>query len=170
MAANPTTPMHDHDPNPPAQRRSKTRWVWPAAIVLVLLAWAGAFALRGGGEKQVLAGWQDGLDAGQAEAAALDRPMVLLFTAGWCGPCQQFKHDVLTRPAAEEALQARFVPVQIDLTDNSARNPNMQVATNYGVSRIPTVLALSKDGERIGSFKTQGTTVEGFVAWLDRVE
>lgn len=141
---------------------------WMVALLLVGLAWIGAYALRGGGEKQVLPGWADGMPAGQAVAAERDKPMVVLFTAGWCPPCQALKKNVLTRGEVRSALQADFVPVQIDLTDTSSDNPNAAVAQRYGVSGIPAVIAMSPEGEPIEAY-TGRHTPEGFTAWLNRL-
>ena len=141
---------------------------WIIAVLLVVLAWAGAYALRGSGEKHVLEGWADGMSAGQQLAEEADKPMVVLFTAGWCGPCQDLKRDVLTKGDVSAALQAGFVPVQIDLTDQSANNPNLAVAQRYGIAGIPTVIAMTPDGKPIEVYKG-GRTVDDFAAWLARL-
>lgn len=141
---------------------------WIVAVLLVVAAWAGAYALRGGGDKAVMSGWADGLPAGQALAEEADQPMVVLFTAGWCSPCQQLKKNVLTKAKVHDALQASFVPVQIDLTDQSANNPNLEVAQHYGVQGIPTVLAMTAEGQTIDMYKG-AQTVEDFTAWLGRL-
>lgn len=159
---------------PQYESSTNRRWPasmgWGAALLLVIAAWAVAFVLRGGsGEKVVIEGWVDGLEAGQAQAAEADQPMVVLFTAGWCGPCQNLKHDVLSRPEVVEALQADFVPVQIDLTDRSSANPNLQVAQRYGVGGIPTIIAMSPDGETIARYDG-GRSVESFTGWLEAIE
>lgn len=140
---------------------------WGIAVAMVVLAWIGAYAMRSG-EKVVIEGWQDGLDAGIAQAQATDRPMVALFTASWCGPCQQFKHKVLADPAVQAQLAEDFVPVQIDLTDTSSSNPNRAVAEQYGVQGIPRIMALSKAGEVVGVY-TDDWTPALFRQWLDRV-
>jgi len=152
--------------NPATKRPVPTGWI--IAVALVLLAWVGAYALRGGGEKAVIPGWQDGMPAGQAAANEKGRPMIVLFTAGWCPPCQALKKNVLTKAEVQDALQAGFVPVQIDLTDQSPQNPNIAVAQQYGVSGIPTVVAMSADGQPIESYRGKHTA-EGFNAWLSRL-
>ena len=141
---------------------------WAVAVLLVIGAWAGAYALRGGGEKHVMDGWADGMPAGQRAAQAADKPMVVLFTAGWCPPCQALKKDVLTKGQVHAALQADFVPVQIDLTDTSSENPNTAVAGQYGVQGIPMVLAMTSTGEVIEAYRGKHD-VASFTAWLTRL-
>ena len=141
---------------------------WILAVAFVIVAWLGACALRSGGSKDVMPGWADGMPAGQQLAQDADKPMVVLFTAGWCPPCQSLKKNVLTKGEVNDALQAGFVPVQIDLTDNSASNPNLAVAQQYGVQSIPTVIAMTPGGEPIGVY-AGGDSVATFTGWLDRV-
>ena len=140
---------------------------WIVAVLLVIVAWIVASALRGGGEKEVMPGWADGMPAGQQLAQEADKPMVVLFTAGWCAPCQQLKKNVLTRDKVQAQLQADFVPVQIDLTDQSSSNPNMAVAQKYGIRGYPTVIAMTPEGEPIDVYR--GDSVSSFTGWLSRL-
>ncbi|MEM9345610.1 MAG: thioredoxin family protein [Planctomycetota bacterium] len=143
---------------------------WVVAVLLVVLAWAGAYALRGGGGSgEVMAGWADGMSAGQQLAQEADKPMVVLFTAGWCPPCQAMKRNVFKDGGVQQALQAGFVPVQIDLTDQSASNPNMEVAARYNVRGIPTVLAMTPDGVPFGEY-AGGDSTEAFTDWLSALQ
>ncbi len=137
---------------------------WIVAVLLVAVAWAGAYALRGGGSAEVLPGWADGMPAGQQIAQETDKPMVALFTAGWCPPCKELKKDVLTKDDVNEALQAQFVPVQIDLTDQSANNPNLEVAQRYGVQYLPTIVVISPDGKPIEMYVGEHAS-----AWASRL-
>lgn len=131
------------------QGNGRASIVWIVAVLLVMAAWAGAFALRGSGEKEVIPGWADGMPAGLALAEDADKPMVLLFTAGWCGPCQSLKKNELANNDVHNALMAGYVPVQIDLTDQSPRNPNMEVAQRYGIEFLPTVVVTTPEGDVI---------------------
>ncbi|MFD9336752.1 thioredoxin [Streptomyces sp. NPDC060028] len=67
------------------------------------------------------------------------RPVLVEFTADWCGPCRQLA-PVLSAVAAEEA--GRIKIVQIDADSNPA------TVTRYGVLSMPTLLVF-RDGEPV---------------------
>ncbi|MEU3724628.1 thioredoxin domain-containing protein [Streptomyces sp. NPDC031705] len=67
------------------------------------------------------------------------RPVLVEFTADWCGPCRQLA-PVLSAIAAEEA--ARLKVVQIDADSNPG------AVTRYGVLSMPTMLVF-RDGEPV---------------------
>ncbi len=149
-------------------RSSSKSLGWGLALLVVAVAWTAAIALRGGGRPVALDGWVDGFEAGQTRAAEVDRPMIVLFTADWCSPCQQFKQEVLKSAKVAAQLEAGFVPVVIDLTEQSSTNPNMETAMRYQVNGIPTVIALSPSGEQIARF-VGDRSVSGFTDWLNQL-
>nr|WSX54504.1 thioredoxin domain-containing protein [Streptomyces sp. NBC_00974] len=67
------------------------------------------------------------------------RPVLVVFTADWCGPCRQLA-PVLSAIAAEEA--GRLKVVQIDADGNPA------TLVRYGVLSMPTLLVF-RDGEPV---------------------
>ncbi|MFF0272779.1 thioredoxin family protein [Streptomyces sp. NPDC094447] len=66
-----------------------------------------------------------------AEVLAAARPVLVKFTAEWCGPCRQLT-PVLAALAAEEAERLRVVEIDVD------RNPGTTAA--YGVLATPTLM------------------------------
>lgn len=161
--------MNTHNESPTQASKPGFPIGWIIAVLLVIVAWAGAYALRGSGEKEVIAGWADGMVAGQALAEQADKPMVVLFTAGWCSPCQVMKKKVLADPEVEALLQSAFVPVQIDLTDQSPSNPNVEVAQRYGVRGVPTVMVMSPGGKSIEMYRGDYDDPAAFQAWVTRL-
>lgn len=67
------------------------------------------------------------------------RPVLVEFTADWCGPCRQLA-PVLSAIAAEES--DRLKVVQIDADSNPA------TLVRYGVLSMPTLLVF-RDGEPV---------------------
>ncbi|MEV4191499.1 thioredoxin family protein [Streptomyces toxytricini] len=63
--------------------------------------------------------------------AERERPVLVEFTADWCGPCRQLA-PVLSALAAEEGHRLKVVQIDTD------RNPSTVV--RYGVLSAPTML------------------------------
>ncbi|MFF5704838.1 thioredoxin family protein [Streptomyces sp. NPDC012794] len=71
--------------------------------------------------------------------AERDRPVLVEFTADWCGPCRQLA-PVLSAVAAERADRLKVVQIDAD------GNPG--AVTRYGVLSMPTMLVF-RDGEPV---------------------
>ncbi|AJF67348.1 thioredoxin family protein [Streptomyces vietnamensis] len=68
-------------------------------------------------------------------------PVLVKFTAEWCGPCRQLK-PVLGALASEEAARLRIVEIDVD------RNP--ETTLKYGVLATPTLMVF-RGGEPVKS-------------------
>ncbi|WP_216677104.1 co-chaperone YbbN [Streptomyces sp. MNP-20] len=73
------------------------------------------------------------------EVLSGERPVLVQFTAEWCGPCRQLT-PVLGDLAAEEAERLKVVRIDVD------RNPETTIA--YGVLSTPTLMVF-RDGEPV---------------------
>ncbi|MFD9519371.1 thioredoxin [Streptomyces sp. NPDC059979] len=67
------------------------------------------------------------------------RPVLVEFTADWCGPCRQIA-PVLSAIAAEEADRLKVVQIDADGNPDSV--------SRYGVLSMPTLLVF-RDGEPV---------------------
>ena len=74
-----------------------------------------------------------------------NKPILIAFSAVWCGYCQKMKKSTYPDSDVIAAADA-FIPLMID-TD---KNPG--VAVKYQVSGIPHYIILSPDGKQIDSF------------------
>lgn len=79
-------------------------------------------------------------------ARSTGRTLLIDFRADWCSACKMLDADTWSDPTVRAEVAARFVPLQIDLTDEDTTR---EVAERYAVSGLPTVLA---GGVRITGF------------------
>lgn len=86
------------------------------------------------------AGASGASSASYRSAIASGQPVLLDFTATWCGPCQQVK-PVVHELAAELTGKAKVVPIDVD------EHPDL--AQQYGVRGIPCFVAI-RNGKETG--------------------
>lgn len=108
-------------------------------------------------------GWLNTIDEGIDASNAGGKPMLVLFTAEWCPGCRQLESQVLSDVDVKNKLRRDFVLVRVDLTDQ--QGPNNQVAQEYGVQFIPSMMIFGTQGELIDS--QGGMSVPQFLAWLE---
>ena len=78
-------------------------------------------------------------DSFQSEVLESSQPVLVDFTAVWCGPCKMLD-PVVKQLAQDWDGKAKVVKLDVD------ENPNL--AMNYGVMGIPTLM-LFKNGEPV---------------------
>ncbi|HEX2746892.1 MAG TPA: thioredoxin family protein [Verrucomicrobiales bacterium] len=98
-----------------------------------------------------------------AEAKKTGKPIIAVFSATWCGPCQANKKNVY--PSAEvKPFHDKFVWVYLDVDEAG----NKKAAEEFQVSSIPHIQFLNKDGKAIDK-QIGGSTPAGFAKTLEGV-
>jgi len=98
-----------------------------------------------------------------AEAKKSGKPIVMVFSAAWCGPCQQMKKSVY--PSDEvKPLHDKFVWAYLDTDDED----NAKAAAQYKVAGIPHIEFLDKEGKSIGQ-QVGGVSPAAFAKLLEGI-
>ena len=103
--------------------------------------------------------WRPDYPAALAEARESGKPAMLYFTAPWCGPCQEMRQYTWNDATLAATLQAKFVPVKLDL------DANPDLAGRYDIRSIPAMLIVTADGRELRrevGYKTANEMVD----WL----
>lgn len=83
------------------------------------------------------------------EVLQSDKPVVVDFTATWCGPCKQLA-PIIDKLADE--FEGKVKVGKVDIDENPA------ISRKYGIKNVPTVLVFrngQKDGEVLGAARRE---------------
>lgn len=97
------------------------------------------------------------------DAKKSGKPIIMVFSAVWCGPCQMMKKDVYPSSVVKP-FHDKFEWAYLDTDDKS----NAKVAEEFGVSGIPHIQFLDSTGKPIDK-QIGSTSPEGFVEKLEAV-
>jgi thioredoxin-like negative regulator of GroEL len=117
-------------------------------------------SLTPGTAKGAPAGFQTNYDTALSLAQSSGKPLVLIFSASWCPPCQQMKKQVY--PSQEVApYKSQFVWAYLDVDQPS----NKSIAQKFGVRGIPHIALVNTQGHEITAF-SGGMAPAAFAAKL----
>jgi thiol:disulfide interchange protein DsbD len=111
----------------------------------IALSVAGAFALvTAAGTPSSVPSWRGDIDKAREEAKLGGQPLLVDFTAAWCGACKQLDLKTFSAPDVRPELE-RFVKVKVDATNDD--DPKVEaVMQRYAVVGLPTVLIFDSSG------------------------
>ena len=112
--------------------------------------------------------WEHSEEVAAAKARSEKRPMLIDFTATWCGACQELAKDTFADPRVQaRALSANFVAVKVDATNDD--DPQVdKIKDKYKVKGLPTVVIYDSSGTELKRF-TEFVGPEPFLKALEGV-
>lgn len=101
-------------------------------------------------------------DAALSAAKQSGKPIVVVFSASWCPPCQENKAQVYPNSAVKP-FHDQFVWAYLDADEGA----NLRVMAKYKVDSIPHIQFLTPSGSPLGSV-IGSTSPQEFAAKLTR--
>ena len=124
---------------------------------LVALLTLGMLALPAAGQSP----WREGLDAALADAKRTGKPVVIDFTAGWCGACKVLETRAFRDPGVHRLLSQDYIAVRVDCDQERALSDRFQVRS------LPTLVVVSPNGEEVNRRTGSGEAAE-ISRWLNQ--
>lgn len=106
--------------------------------------------------------WQQDIESAKAVAKQTGRLVLVHFWTPSCAPCLVLDQNVFNQPGVAGALEAQFVPVKLNANENSA------TAQGFGITRVPTDVVLTPDGQVVGKLISPPTPA-AYIAEVSRV-
>ena len=103
--------------------------------------------------------WETDLNVAMARAEREQRPLFIHFIGNDCQPAAQMANEVFVQPNIVAQLNANFVMVRINASENAA------LAQQFAVTSIPTDLVI-KPNRMLLHRRTGGITAEKFAKYL----
>lgn len=112
--------------------------------------------------------WEHSEETAAARARAEKRPMLIDFTATWCGACQELAKDTFADPRVQaRAVEANFIAVKVDATNDD--DPQVdKIKDKYRVKGLPTVVIYDSTGAERKRF-TEFVGPEPFLKAIENV-
>jgi thiol:disulfide interchange protein len=131
--------------------------VWGLLFILVAFTAITMIAKSVGARDRIP--WRTDVAAAVADGAREKKPVLLYFTATWCGPCQRMKGATWSDAGVEAKLKS-YVPVKVDI------DHERELAQSYQIDAVPTFVVLDGEGNTVKR-ETSFMPADEFLAWMD---
>ena len=133
----------------------------PRPLRFIILIGLGVIAIaaisRVRAAKEIIP-WRTNFADARKEADGSRKPLMLYFTAEWCGPCQSLRSTTWASKEVEKALR-EYVPVKIDIDEHP------DLARQYVANSIPRFVVVDSGGTIVKA-ADGALPPEDFIQWL----
>lgn len=159
--------LYEGQPEPEDSTPKPARKRLPWRFIALLVVLAGVIAVvsqirKNGGHDRIA--WRYSYNQAVVESTETGKPILVYFTADWCGPCKQMKAWVFSDKNVAEIIETGFIPVRVDLSSEGL--PDQHLADRYDVQAIPTILTLTAAGTPISMSAGYRNKAE-LLSWLE---
>lgn len=130
-----------------------------AAVLYTLVAVTSAVTPAASADE---VNWTENLQAARQAAAVSGRPLLMKFTADWCGYCKIMERTTFRDPEVTALVNGYFVPVLIDADKHE------ELCRQLHVTRFPATLIMTPDLRLIDTI-TGYQTAEKILPNLNRI-
>lgn len=128
--------------------------VWPVALfalMVVALQWPRfREMIYGSHYPEAAFTWQDNWQSAQQMSSQSNKPILLVFSASWCPPCQRMKRTVWPDEEVGRVVQSEYVPMYVDVD----LPQHEELVGRYNIQGIPSIFLVDHAGNilRRGNF------------------
>ncbi len=83
------------------------------------------------------------------EAKRLKKPIILDFTASWCGPCKKMASETYSDEIVASIVSLKYFAYKVDVQELES----LEIADKYQAFQYPTTLFLDYNGKILGRLK-----------------